>query len=59
MEIASVALATVEIAAAKLSGVQMASLLSFISGAAVKPQLANAKTAAKKSEFGGLGGWCF
>src|SRR6266446_10777092 len=35
MEMASVALATVEIAAAKLSGVQMASLLSFISGAAV------------------------
>jgi len=35
MEIASVALATVEIAAAKLSGVKMASLLSFISGAAV------------------------
>src|SRR5882672_8903752 len=27
--------------------------------AAVTPQLANAKTAAKKSEFGGLGGWCF
>ena len=35
MEIASVALATVEIAAAKLSGVKLASLLSFISGAAV------------------------
>src|SRR6266576_2026794 len=27
--------------------------------AAVTPQLANAKTAAKKSEFGGLEGWCF
>src|SRR6266487_3846091 len=27
--------------------------------AAVTPQLANAKTAAKKSEFGGLGGLCF
>ena len=27
--------------------------------AAVTPQLANAKTAAKKSEFGGLGRWCF
>ncbi len=35
MEIVSGALATVEIAAAKLSGVKMASLLSFISGAAV------------------------
>jgi NIPSNAP protein len=35
MEIARVALATVEIAAAKLSGVKMASLLSFISGATV------------------------
>jgi len=27
--------------------------------AAVTPQLANAKTAGKSSEFGGLGGWCF
>ena len=27
--------------------------------AAVTPQLANVKTAAKKSEFGGLEGWCF
>ena len=35
MEIASVALATVKVAAAKLSGVKMASLLSFISGTAV------------------------
>ncbi len=27
--------------------------------AAVEPQLTNAKTAIKSSEFGGLGGWCF
>jgi hypothetical protein len=27
--------------------------------AAVTRQLANAKTAGKSSEFGGLGGWCF
>jgi hypothetical protein len=27
--------------------------------AAVTPHLANAKTAGKSSQFGGLAGWCF
>ena len=40
MEVASIAIATMKIAAAKLSGIKTASLLSFIGGAAmtVAPQ---------------------
>jgi hypothetical protein len=41
MEIASIAIATMKIAAAKLSGIKMASLLSFIGGAAMTVGLSN------------------